>query len=287
MKKILKTIIADIDYFLHRWKIRKGAIEVYSIDETISELIHTEKSLVRFGDGEIAMIRGRDLVLQKVTPEIIDGLRRIIRFENEDLLVAIPDIFNDLSIYRKENRYFWKDHLLFSRKVYLQTCSRKKYYNAYISRFYYAFDDKSRCGEWIEGIKQIWKDKDIVIVEGTRTHNGVGNDLFAGAKSVERIIGPSSDAYEKLDEIIEVCRSYSKDRMFLISLGIAAKFLTERLFLEGYRVLDIGNLDMEYEWYLQKADKKVPVEKHEIIGEKANIDAGYTLYLNQIKGKVN
>lgn len=286
MKKKIKQIIAEMDYALHLRLIRKRKIEVCSIDETIDELIHTEKSLVRFGDGEITMIRGRDLVLQKANPEIVDGLKRIIGFHNDDLMVAIPDIFDDLRIYRKESQAFWKDHLLFSRKEYLQLCSGKKYYNAYISRFYYAFADKSKCSVWVEGIKQIWKDKDIVVVEGERTHNGVGNDLFDGAKSVERIIGPSSDAYEKLDEIVEVCRCYPKDRMILVSLGIAAKFLTEKLFLEGYRVLDIGNLDMEYEWYLHNATKKEKIAKHDVVSVEANEQAGYQGYLNQIVKRI-
>ena len=146
--------------------------------------------------------------------------------------------------------------------------------------------DKSRCRSQIDGIRQIWKNKDVVVVEGERTHNGVGNDLLDTAASVERIIGPSSDAYGKLDEIMDCCREYSKDRLFLISLGVAAKFLAERLFLEGYRALDIGNLDMEYEWYLREAVQKEEIAKHSIIGEEANRSAGFDVYLDQIKKKV-
>jgi len=286
MKKVIKMVLAEIDYFLHRTKIKKGSVEVYSIDETIDKLIHSEKSLVRFGDGEITMIRGRDLVFQKVSPEIISGLKRIIRYEHDDLVVAIPDIFNDLSIYRKESRCFWKEHLLFSRKVYLQVCGKKKYYNAYISRFYYPMDNKSHCEAWIEKIKSIWSDKDVVVVEGEKTHNGVENDLLDSAKTVERIICPSSEAYQVLEKIINECKRFPKDRLFLVSLGIAAKFLVEALFLEGYRVLDIGNLDMEYEWYLHGASGKEPIPKHDIIGIEANQEAGYQVYLNQIVKRI-
>ena len=70
--------------------------------------------------------------------------------------------------------------------------------------------------------------------------------------------------------------------MFLISLGVAAKFLAEKLFLEGYRALDIGNLDMEYEWYLRGAVEKEEIAKHSIVGEEANRSAGYDVYLSQI-----
>lgn len=287
MKRLIKDILAQIAYCMYRWKIRKCDIQVHSMEETIEELIKTDKSMIRFGDGEITMIRGRSLVLQKVNPEIIEGLKRIIGYQYDDLMITLPSIFGDLSVYRKESGQFWKDHLLFSRKVYEQYCNHKKvYYNSQISRFYYWLDDKSKCAGWVREIKKIWQGKDIVIVEGERTHNGVGNDLFDTASSVERILCPSQDAYEKLDEIMEACRQYPKSRLFLVSLGVAAKFLTEKLFLEGYRVLDIGNLDMEYEWFLRKAQGKERIQKHDIVGVESNEKAGYQEYLQQIKKRI-
>ena len=288
IKRFVKDILAQIDYSLYRVGFKKCSVRVYTVEETIEELIRTDKSMIRFGDGEITMIRGRSLKLQQVEPEIIDGLKKLLRYEHEGMIVTIPDIFGDLSVYRKQSRQFWKDHLLFSRKIYEKYCNPdREYYNTSISRFYITLDDQSKCRSWIDGIRQIWKDKDIVVVEGERTHNGVGNDLLDTARSVERIIGPSSDAYAKLDEILECCREYPKDRLFLISLGVAAKFLAELLFLEGYRALDIGNLDMEYEWYLHGAKQKEEMAKHDVIGEEANRNAGYSVYLSQIKRRID
>lgn len=290
LKKFVKDVLAFIDYTLYRTGIKTCRIQVYSVDETIDELLHTNKSMIRFGDGEVTVIRGRSLKLQQVKPEIVEGMKRLIGYQYDDMLVTIPDIFDDLSIYCKQSRQFWRDHLLFSRNEYEKYCNpNKKYYNTSISRFYCTFSDeeKTNCDRWIAKIRQIWKDRDVVVVEGERTHNGVGNDLLDTARSVERIIGPASDAYDKLDEIFESCKQYPKDRLFLVSLGVAAKFLTEKLFLEGYRALDIGNLDMEYEWYLQKADRKVPIPKHDIVGEEANRRAGYRAYLQQIKAHIH
>ncbi len=287
MKRLVKDICAQMNYILYRCGIRKCPIRVHTVEETIEELIHTDKSMVRFGDGEITMIRGRSLKLQKVRPDIIEGLKQLLGYEYEGMIVTIPEIFGDLSVYNRASRQFWKDHLLFSRKVYEAYCNPQRiYYSTSISRFYYAMEDRNRCKRWAERIRRIWKDKDVVVVEGARTHNGVGNNLLDTARSVERIIGPSSDAYDKLDEIMECCRKYGKDRLFLISLGVAAKFLARRLFLEGYRALDIGNLDMEYEWYVNKTDGKVPLAKHNIIGQRANEEAGYESYLKEIKYQI-
>lgn len=287
MKKLIKAVLAQIDYILYRTGIRKCCIKVQTIDETIDELLQTDKSIVRFGDSDITMVRGRSVVYQEISPDIITGFKRILKYEHDGLIVAIPNIFDDLNEYRKESSAFWKDHLFFCRKIYMRCCNKDRIYgNAYITRFYYPMAEKNNCGRWIEKIKQLWKDRDVVVVEGERTHNGVGNDLLDSARSIERILGPSTQAFAKVDEIMECCREYSKDKLFLLSIGIAAKFLAEKLFLEGYRVLDIGNLDMEYEWYLHQAKTKEKIPKHDIIGEEANRNAGYHEYLAQIKKKV-
>lgn len=287
MKTLIKIILAQADYMLYRLGIRKCGLKVATMDETIAELLNTQKSIVRFGDSDITMVRGRSVVYQQVNPDIIEGFKRILRYDYDGLIVAVPKIFDDLSLYRKESRRFWKDHLFFCRKIYMRCCNTAKTYgNAYVTRFYYPMADKSQCGKWIADMRQIWKDKDIVVVEGEKTHNGVGNDLLDTARSIERIIGPSTQAYEKVDEILACCMEYPKDRLFLLSLGIGAKFLAEKLFLEGYRVLDIGNLDMEYEWYLHQAKYKEKLDKHEVIGEDANKRAGYNDYLSQIKKRI-
>lgn len=287
MKQQIKDILARFDYWLYKIGIKKCKIKVHTVEETIEELIQTSKSMVRFGDGEIVMIRGKNLKLQQTSPEIIAGLKRILKYDYDDLIVTIPEIFGDLSIYRKESRQFWKEHLLFNRRIYKKYCNAEKvYYNTSVSRFYYALEDKSKCGQWIDRIRQIWKDKDIVVVEGEKSHNGVGNNLLDTAKSIERVIGPASNAYGRLNEIIECCKKYPRDRLFLVSLGAAAKIFAEKMFLDGYRVLDIGNLDMEYEWYLHQATGKDKIPKHEITGEEGNKKAGYFEYLNQIKYQI-
>lgn len=284
MKRKLKDILAAAVYFLYEKGILHSRIKVHSIDETIDELLNTGKSMVRFGDGEIVMIKGKDLMLQKASPEIVEGLAKILAYSYDDLIVTIPGIFDTLSDHHKASRQFWKDHLLFCRKTYEKYCNPDRtYYSTFVSRCYYYAADRSGCAAWFAKIRKIWENKDVVVVEGVRTHNGVGNDLLDTAASIERILCPPSDAYGALPAIIDACTVYDKDRLFLLSVGVAAKFLAVELFKRGYRVLDIGNLDMEYEWYVRRSPGKCKLEKHEVIGEEANRDAGYETYLEQIK----
>ena len=57
-------ILQEADYLLYLSGVKKNYIKVCSIDQTIDELLMTNKSMVRFGDGEIVVIRGHDLKLQ-------------------------------------------------------------------------------------------------------------------------------------------------------------------------------------------------------------------------------
>lgn len=288
MKRKLKDMLAAFVYFLYENGILHNRIRVHSIDETIDELLRTEKSMVRFGDGEIVMIKGVDLMLQKASPEIGEGLAGILAYPYDDLIVTIPDIFDTLADHHAASRRFWRDHLLFCRRTYEKYCNPDRiYYSTFVSRCYYFAQDRSRCDGWFAKIRKIWENRDIVIVEGAKTHNGVGNDLFDSAASIERIICPPKDAYGALPVILAECLHYGRDRLFLLSVGVAAKFLALELFQKGYRALDIGNLDMEYEWYVRGASGKMPLAKHEVIGEEANREAGYHEYLEQIKVWLN
>lgn len=289
LKRKIKDMLAATVYFLHEKGILRNSIRVHTIDETIDELLRTEKSMVRFGDGEIVMIKGVDLMLQQASPEIGKGLAEILAYPYDDLMVTIPGIFDTLSDHNKASRQFWRDHLLFCRKTYEKYCNPNRIYGTtFVSRCYYYGKDRSACGGWFAKIRKIWENKDIVIVEGTRTHNGVGNDLFDTAADIERIICPPSNAYGALPKMIEACLGYDRNRLFLLSVGVAAKFLALELFQKGYRVLDIGNMDLEYEWFIRQAPDKMALEKHGIVGEAANREAAvrdkaYAAYLAQVK----
>ena len=54
---------------------------MYSVDETIEELLTTNKSLVRFGDSDIALLRGKSEARQQAYQTLSDDLKRILRYE--------------------------------------------------------------------------------------------------------------------------------------------------------------------------------------------------------------
>ena len=288
MSHLKDKIKEAVFHIAFEWKKKgKTPIRVKSIDETIDDLIRSDKSLVRFGDAEIWIIEGRTTKFQNYDPQLAVRLKEIISYQTDDILVGIPDIFENLDPYTKKSRKFWEEHVFFSRKTYEKYCNRDKVYeNAFFSRPYYIYEDKMQSAEWFKKIKEIWKGKDVVIVEGEGTHSGVGNDLLDTANAIERIICPGVNAYFAYDKIKGKCMEFDKGKLFLFALGNTAKLLVCDLVTEGYRAIDIGNLDMEYEWYLQKAESKVPVPKHSVTGREENLKAGYTAYLEQIRAEI-
>ncbi len=287
LKKPVKRFLAAGLYGLHQRGILPNRIRVHTVDETLEVLLHTQKSMVRFGDGEIVVIEGRNIPTQSGRADAAEELKRILAYPYDDLIVTLPDIFDGLDIYVPASRRFWQDHLMFFRNTYRKYCNPDRvYYNTSVTRGYITYADKSCSAGWFAKFRQVWNGKKVVVVEGEATHNGVGNDLLDTAESVERILCPSRDAFSVRERILAECLKFETDRLFLLSVGVTAKFLTEGLFLKGYRAIDIGNLDMEYEWFLQGASKKVPLHKHAVIGRKANEAAGYTQYLKEIVCRV-
>lgn len=234
---------------------------VKSYVETIDTLLNTNKSLSRYGDGEFNLIFGEDIPFQRFSKELAFRLKEIIVSNEDNIMVCVPDIFRFLRHYNLGTAGFWRKYAVLHReKIYDIIDMQKTYYDTQVTRVYSGLKDKSVCEEHFDKFKQIWKDKDVVIVEGVGSRLGVGNDLFFGAKSISRILCPQKDAFDKYDEIFDVCKQQSKDSLFILALGPTATVLAYDLAKEGYRALDVGHLDIEYEWMKMGATSKVEVE---------------------------
>lgn len=290
MKEQVKKVFANIAYTGHMAAIgvtHNTRIQVLSIDETIRRIKEQNLSMIRFGDGEITLIRGRSLAFQEGSRQLAEDLRTALQARDNGLIITVPDIFNGLDLYKPASQEFWKDHLLFCRKIYYENCSPDiEYGTTSISRCYITLQDQSRCREWFNAIKEIWAGKDVTVVEGAGSHTGVTNDLLDTAASVERILCPPRKAYDSYAEILETCCRIDKNRLVLLAVGPTAKPLGLVLFRNGYRVLDIGNLDTEYEWFLAGAQDKVKIAKQQVLTEEDNRKEGYTQYLSEVVQRI-
>lgn len=133
-----------------------------------------------------------------------------------------------------------------------------------ITRFYLPFKNKKQNIESIEKLKDYFSYKSILIIEGENTRFGVGNNLLKNVKDVKRILAPAKNAFSVYNKLIEEACKFPKGTIVLIALGPTATVLAYDLCKEGYQAIDIGHLDIEYEWYLSGAKKKVPVKYKDV-----------------------
>lgn len=240
-------------------------ISVLSIDQSLDYLLEKGASVVRFGDGEMDLVAGRSIVYQDFDPELSARLREIMSMESDEhLMICLPDVFTGLERYSIDAQNFWSlNHLPHFLEKYKNICRAPWYGSTFISRPYIDLEDKTPSAGYFAKLKQLWQDKDLLIVEGETSRSGVGNDLFDGARSIKRIICPSRNAYSKLEAIKQAVREHADNRLILTMLGPTAKVLVYDLVQEGYRALDIGHIDSEYEWFQMGATHKVKLShKH-------------------------
>ncbi|MEZ7533621.1 SP_1767 family glycosyltransferase [Streptococcus sanguinis] len=240
-------------------------ISVLSIDQSLDYLLEKGASVVRFGDGEMDLVAGRSIVYQDFDPELSARLREIMSMESDEhLMICLPDVFTGLERYSIDAQNFWSlNHLPHFLEKYKNIWQAPWYGSTFISRPYIDLEDKTPSAGYFTKLKQLWQDKDLLIVEGLTSRSGVGNDLFDGAKSIKRIICPSRNAYSKLEAIKQAVREHADNRLILTMLGPTAKVLVYDLVQEGYRALDIGHIDSEYEWFQMGASHKVKLShKH-------------------------
>lgn len=283
----IKDTFWRVKDFFYR-KITK-APKVESVNETIDEIVKNKRSIARFGDGEIKLVAGRNISFQNNSEKITKKMREVLSSDADGLMIGIADIFDDCKQFDDSTRDYWKKHLARFRGVwYKYLIKGKKYYNASMTRQYIGLRHKEESGKIFEHIKKIWDGRDVVIIEGEKSRLGVGNDLLNNAKSIKRILGPSRQAFSKYDEILEEAKKVDKNSLILLALGPAATCLAYDLHMLGYQAVDIGHVDVEYEWYKMKAKRKVPI-KNKMVHEAVANEIGETHdleYENQIIAKI-
>ena len=58
------------------------------------------------------------------------------------------------------------------------------------------------------------------------------------------------------NQILNKCLQYGKDKLIVMELGPTATILAFDLGKAGYQALDIGHIDIEYEWFLKNTERK-------------------------------
>lgn len=264
-----------------------GQPTIRSVEETYEKILKDGVSVSRFGDGEFKwMAELPQNTFQKPSDEMKRRLIEISKSDMENHIVCLSDTFGDLKQFNAYGREFWGCFMGMYRKKWMNYLKPGKvYYNTNMTRPYMDYVDKSPCENRFHMLKKIWKDRNIVLIEGEKSRLGIGNDLFSGAASVKRILAPATNAFDKYDVILSRACQLEKDTLILIALGPTATILAYDLAKEGYQALDIGHVDVEYEWFKMGATSKVPLKNKYVNESLEGRDIGELEdqeYVNQI-----
>lgn len=239
--------------------------QICSGEIAIDKIVNEGKSLTRFGDGEFSAIAGRvrHRFQTQVDEKLKQRLLETLHSEDGNLLIGIANNYGSLKAYNEQARREIRCYMNpIVRKEHLQLLDAKKvYYDAYVTRPYvmYADNQTDAPAKRFENLKRIWDKRDCIFVEGKFTGLGVGNNLFDNTASVKRILGPAENAFSKYEQILDCCLKQPKDSLFLLALGPAATVLAYDLCRAGYQAVDIGHIDLEYEWFLKGEGRRTVI----------------------------
>lgn len=277
------------DYYIN---LMKNKFSVINSIDSIRYIVKNGCSVSRYGDGEFDLIFGKGNGFQDYDPQLANRLKEILKSNATNHIVCIPYVITDISNLHTNIAMYYAQWIGNNRKKLFSLLDQNKiYYNSLITRFYIDFCDKSKCEYHINLLRKIWSGREIIIVEGNKSRVGVGNDLFSGARSIKRVLAPAENAFDRYDEILaSTVVNTNKGDLILLALGMTATVLAYDLHKLGYQAIDLGHIDLEYEWFKMGASKKEIITgkyTNEVQNGDVVEDVQDKNYLNQIVADIS
>ncbi len=288
-KEILKYRLDSAPY---EWGI-KVTPNIISGEILLEKIINDHSSLCRFGDGEFEMIREKERPwFQKPSNKLSKRLKEILFSEDRLINIAVAQNFVDLEKYKDDAADSIREYMFGDTRDFILKLMRKDkvYYDTYVTRPYIIYKNRENADRIFPLFKEIWKDRDVVIIEGKYSRIAVGNDLMKNVHSISRILCPAQNAWDRYEIILTtVLEKVPEESLICISLGPCATVLAYDLAKQGYQALDIGQIDNEYEWYLREAKERVEIPGKMVAELHKEQDLEMAVgedYVNQIIAKI-
>lgn len=243
---------------MYRHQNRNHRLDILTSEETIEHILQNNCSVARFGEGEFELMLHSDMDLgfQKRNPALAEKLKKTLANQNKQLQLCIPYALNDIGGRTGHSRkfwFYWGNHRDQHHRIV--TMIRQFHPEGYcfgdtqITRPYIAYATRDHGARIFPMLKKLWEGRDILFVEGEKTRLGVGNDLFNNARSIKRVLCPATNAFDRYEEILESVKSVWNGELILLALGPTATVLAADLTDLGMQALDLGHVDIEYEWF--------------------------------------
>ena len=213
---------------------------------------------------------GRGPKFQSANVYLKSRLKEVLSSTDDRVLICVPSSLTGKAHLRMTNeaRFFWKKYAARLPFLIYSILFRRRFGDSLFTRPYmdYIKDGREyeRASKQFELIKRLWDGRRVLIVEGQESRIGVGNDLLENACSVGRILCPKYDAWRFYPRILKQSLKEAMNfDIVLIALGPTATVLAYDLARNGVWAVDVGHVDIEYEWFLSRSNHKEKIQnKH-------------------------
>jgi len=233
--KLSEKDITDIKELL------KSYPKILPADKSLDLLLkHPEKSLIRMGDCEIALMNGEDSFSNDYDPKLAYRLCQIVKDVNNKKFYLGLKILS----FETKNFFISKNFLINGRNKNLKPLFEKRkndtILNAWVNSVHMHGTNK------IPLIKKLWEKKDIVFITGKNSSFKYIDFFFDNAKSINFEYGLNFNAFDDMDNLFNKCCKYPKETLFIVALGPTGSVISYDLINKGYKVLDLGGFTTRY-----------------------------------------
>lgn len=212
---------------------------ILSPEETIDVIVNSNKSVARFGDGEILIMLKGSGVFQLYNEDLRRRLFEVLNYDGEDFLVCLPGLM------------FWRylgmdDSFMFMnlprfRNFLKNNLSQKKHYGE--TQFYLDYGV-------FEKLRSVWDGKNIILVGCPEALSKIQYDIYDNAKSIDYVFCRNRDCFSQYDWIVsEVKSAYKDGAIVILQAGMTGTVLAYDFMKLGMRALDLGHLQKAYDLY--------------------------------------
>lgn len=255
-ERLKRRLIKEYDKKIKELRLNKCVIEktptITGILETTQILRLTNYSMIRYGDGEIEIMRMKDDFKQNFNETLKKRLLEAFNTNDPNVIVGVPSIFDGHPKIKKGIAHFWCDSYEGTEWFKENINYSKQYYDAFITSPYIStFGTYCQLTDLVyNNIKEVFRDKDLIIVRGNNSEE-YDYDVYEYAKSQRIFFAPPKNAWEKYDEIKEILMKEDANALYILTIGVTSVVLVMDLVNEGRRALDLGHLAKDYDCYMK------------------------------------
>lgn len=227
-------------------------LSILSTEESLRLLKEHPKSFVRTGDGECKIMMGMDQPFQKYDKELAERLIDLLQTPRNNLYVGVNRAYfqpfgdGELAKAQFNRRYAYEYRQVYYKYLNSGNC----YIDANFTLHNIGLKPNAETDSFFEQWKQLFKNKEIVLICGEGILDQLNYDIFELSKNKTYVYGPKKHAWSMHERLMEqIKRKSSKDQLLVFILGMAGKAMIPELTECGYMCWDIGHLAKYYDAY--------------------------------------